>query len=468
MYSYGSVVVDPNHSNVVMVTLLNKYYPQPLEDIFRSVDSGATWVNINTNIQRDLSLSPWVAFGQKDSMGNFVAGPGNWSNHLVVDPFNSNHAMYGSGETIWQTTDLQDADGVPTVPTVVNHANATRWSIGAQGLEETDITGLVSPPSGPANLISVMGDLGGFVHTDLNHSPVAGVDVNPQFTSGYSVDFAQNNPLQVVRDGSPAYAQTEAGAYSVDGGVTWAPFATQPAGLTKGGGTIAISADGSSIVWLPSDTGLPPSYSMDGGATWTASTGAEAQTGNYNAVVVKSDRVNPKKFYVFDPSGSNGATPIWVSIDGGKTFTAASTPTNYATSLNVSPAAEGDLWLTSYNGLFHSTDSGSTFTQVADNKVSYNLGFGIAAPGLTYPTIFMVGQQTDDTNCTDGNDPATQFTLASTCVYRSVDGGTSFQRINDFNNQYGYINTITGDSRVFGRVYLGTAGRGIVEGDSPN
>ena len=89
-----------------MITLLNKYYPQPLEDIFRSVDYGATWVNINTNIKRDLSLSPWVAFGQTDASGNFVAGPGNWSNHLRVDPFNSNHVMYGSGQTIWETMDM--------------------------------------------------------------------------------------------------------------------------------------------------------------------------------------------------------------------------------------------------------------------------------------------------------------------------------------------------------------------------
>ena len=123
-----------------------------------------------------------------------------------------------------------DADGVPTSTTVVNHANATNWAIGALGLEETDITDLVSPPSGPAHLLSTMGDLGGFTHTTLDHSPPS-QQLTPQFTSGYSIDFAQANPLIVVRDGSPAYAQTQAGAYSSDGGVTWSAFATQPAGL---------------------------------------------------------------------------------------------------------------------------------------------------------------------------------------------------------------------------------------------
>ena len=152
----------------------------------------------------------------------------------------------------------------------------------------------------------------------------------------------------------------------------------------------------------------------------------------------------------------------------GHTFASASVPTNYDIALYVSPAAEGDLWLTSYNGLFHSTDSGASFTQVSGTEQSYNLGFGAAAPGSIYPTVYMVGQQSADTACTNGNDPTVQFTVASTCIYRSVDGGATFVRVNDFQHQYGYINTITGDARVFGRVYLGTAGRGIIEADSPN
>ena len=467
-YSYGSIVVDPQHANVVMLTLLNKYYPQPLEDIFRSVDAGQTWVNINTNIVRDLSLSPWVAFGQKDANGNASAGPGNWSNHLVVDPFNADHAMYGSGQTIWQTTDITKADGVATSPTVVNHANATDWSIGALGLEETDVLQMVSPPSGPANLVSEMGDLGGFTHTDLTHSPATGQQSNPAFTTGTSVDFAQANPLIMARVGAPSYANNQEGAYSSDGGLTWVPFATQPAGITSGSGSIAVSADGSTLLWIPSDVGVAASYSTDQGTTWTASTGAPAQISNYTQITVFADRVNPKKFYLFDPQGTSGATPVYVSTDGAHTFTQASAPAFYGIALSVSPAAEGDLWLAANNGLLHSTDSGATFTQIAGTQVAYNLGFGAPAPGFTYPAIYMVGQQTADTACSNGNDPTLFFTTATTCLYRSVDGGTTFVRINDFAHQYGYINTLTGDSRVFGRVYLGTAGRGIIEGDSPN
>jgi xyloglucan-specific exo-beta-1,4-glucanase len=51
-------------------------------------------------------------------------------------------------------------------------------------------------------------------------------------------------------------------------------------------------------------------------------------------------------------------------------------------------------------------------------------------------------------------------------VFRSADEGASWIRINDDQHQYGWIGqTVAGDPRVFGRVYLGTNGRGILRGD---
>ncbi len=51
-------------------------------------------------------------------------------------------------------------------------------------------------------------------------------------------------------------------------------------------------------------------------------------------------------------------------------------------------------------------------------------------------------------------------------VYRSNDAGATWIRINDDNNQFGAANrTITGNPRVYGRVYVGTNGLGIVIGE---
>ncbi len=476
-YGYSGVTIDPSHPDTVMVTTLNKYYPPPFDDVFRSLDDGATWVDYGAKINRNSSLSPWINFGQATPDG------GNWLNHLVVDPFNSDHMMYGDGQTIWQTTDATAVDGTATSTAHTTAGNATDWSIGAPGLEETVVLGLASPPSGPAHLFSAMYDLGGFTHTTL--ASALDAQENPQLTNGAAVDFAGQAPLNVARVGDNTDAQgsgtaVQREAFSSDGGLTWTPSASLPrnpttgAAITQGDGTIAVAADGSNLVWAPVDPGTPANYSTDHGATWHTATGAPAQINQgYNRTVVAADRVNPKKFYLFSPqspTSNDGTTSIYISTDGGMTFTLASQLANqYDTGFVVSPAAEGDLWTTSYNGLNHSVDSGATFTSVLPyGNTSYALGFGAADPQQSYPALYMIGQLGSDGSCASPSDVTDGFTVATNCIYRSVDEGKTFVRINDFAHQYSNATILTGDPRVFGRFYLGTPGRGIIEGDSPN
>jgi hypothetical protein len=52
-------------------------------------------------------------------------------------------------------------------------------------------------------------------------------------------------------------------------------------------------------------------------------------------------------------------------------------------------------------------------------------------------------------------------------VYRSIDGGNTWLRINDDTHQYGGPGNgqfVIGDANVYGRVFMSTAGRGIVYG----
>jgi len=78
-----------------------------------------------------------------------------------------------------------------------------------------------------------------------------------------------------------------------------------------------------------------------------------------------------------------------------------------------------------------------------------NVAFGKAAPGSTYPAVFLVG--------TVGG---------VTGVFRSDNAGGAWVRINDDAHQYGNAgDALAGDPRVYGRVYLGTNGRGILYAD---
>jgi photosystem II stability/assembly factor-like uncharacterized protein len=222
----------------------------------------------------------------------------------------------------------------------------------------------------------------------------------------------------------------------MDGGTSWSPLPNAPQG-SQGSGTIAIAADGSNIVWTPN--GGAVSVSTDLGATWTASSGISA------GMRVIADRVNPLKFYALDTN----AAKIVMSSDGGKTFTARSG--RLATGsplLRAVPGIEGDLWLVASNVLYHSTDGGQTTTLIKTLDEIDSIGFGKAATAGGYPALFMIGQ-----------------VGGLKALYRSDDGAVTWTQINDAQHQYSTSDVIIGDPKIYGRVYIGNNGRGIVYGD---
>ena len=168
-----------------------------------------------------------------------------------------------------------------------------------------------------------------------------------------------------------------------------------------------------------------------------------------SGAVVESDRVNPLRFYGL----ANGA--FYGSTDGGATFAALATGLPVPAQFKAVPGREGDVWVaggteTTTYGLWHSTNGGATFARLANLEEADNIGFGQAAAGQTYPALYTSAQAGGVRG-----------------IYRSTNAGTSWTRINDAQHQYASTGgAITGDPRVFGRVYLSTNGRGIVYGDA--
>jgi hypothetical protein len=422
---YGAVTLDPEKPGTIVVSTLDHYYPIG-DDLWRSTNYGKTWVSIDTvGLHLDDSLSPFLLFGAGSTAG---FGTGNWVTGLAIDPFNSDHLVYGTGATVETTSNMTASDTGQT----------TDFTVGALGIEETVILGLVSPPSGPANLLSVMGDLDGFQHTNLAVSPAQGMFQNPGESTGTSIDFAQAAPATLVRVGN-GNSSNQFGGYSTNSGAGWTPFATNPTGVTSGSGSVAIAADASSIVWSPGDSGSVTSYSTNNGATWTASTGA------LNNTTVYSDRVNPKKFYIYNAS----AGTILTSTDGGATFAPTITGAPTYGTFYVGYDAEGSLYIANYGGLYHAALNATSFTQFSGISEAYAIGQGVPATGSTFNTLYLGG--------TIGGNQG---------LYRSTDNGANWIRFDGPQNQYGGINYVVGDEQVFGRVYLGTPGRGILHADS--
>ncbi|MFJ4787133.1 1,4-beta-glucanase [Streptomyces sp. NPDC088794] len=416
-FGYGGVAVDARRPGTVVVSTNNRW--AAVDTLYRTTDGGRTWTSLKDAAVFDVSETPFLKWGAEQPKFGW------WIQAVAVDPYDSRHVVYGTGATLYGTRDLK------------------HWAPQIRGLEETSVIKLVSPPVGEAHLLSGSGDIGVLYHERLTASPSRGMATNPVFGSATGLAQAAGRPAYVVRTG---WGDNGNGAHSGDGGRTWAPFAAQPSLAHDAPGPIATNADGSVLLWSFvhwDGTKYAAHRSADNGTTWT-----EISSFPKGATPV-ADPADPTLFYAYDTDTGT----LRASTDSGLSFTerAGGLPAGDSQfQLVAAPGRSGDLWLSvKWNGLYRSVDGGASFTKVASCWASYTLGFGKAADGADYPAIYQVGS-----------------TETITAVYRSDDEAKTWVRINDDRHQWGWTGqAITGDPRVYGRVYLATNGRGIQYGE---
>ncbi|MDE1937539.1 MAG: hypothetical protein KGI68_00840 [Alphaproteobacteria bacterium] len=440
---YLGISVDRQHIGTLVVATIDRAGAG--DTIWRSTDGGRHWSDLRLLSKRDVSAVPFLLWGQKES--NF----GWWISALAIDPFDANHAAYATGATIYATKNLTDADDDKTV----------NWRPWVDGVEQTAIITMMSPPKGPY-LLSGFGDIGGFAHFDLDRSPP--MFMHPTFINTNNIDYASLAPNIVVRSGTHeahAKGRTATLAYSTDYGKSWTPlFAPMPPGYTEPkevpynysdpytDAAIVTSADGRTFIVMVPPT---PVLTRDRGKTWISVKGLP-QGGR-----PVPDRVDSKRFYAIDFSKSI----IYASDDEGAHFSSLPTvglpsditadqPTwrEDAWPLIATPGEKSDLWYLSKGTLYHSTTGGRSFMEVRNGLKIDVMAFGKAPPGQTYPALFAIGSMDD-----------------LRAIWRSDDRGKTWVRVNDAQHEYGRaFRCIAGDPRIFGRVYVGTDGRGIVYG----
>ena len=481
---------NPNVSGTVAVSTFNRYYP--IDDVYITQNGGATWTSLAFNCCEYASgngvdgpaygnyyydsavygVSPYLTFGDTVYQGPPTGDPyptsrfGWWEAAVLIDPSTPSHIMYGTGATIYATDNLTDINFSETNgSTAENSGPAPTWYVQGQGIEESAILALISPTSG-AHLLSGLGDNGGFRHDDFTVSPLGtvagtnyGMFTNPVASNVATLDWAGQNPSVIVRTNEPENATTSPctyGAYATDGGTNWTPFPACATGANSGsGGVISVDASGAMIMWTGSSgSSTRPSWSTNSGTTWTATTGLSTRVAAY------ADKVTSNLFYAY----VSGTGFYSTTTSGGKIFTktAAAALTkgtcSYATGDCGIPvmnwAVAGDIWLPlGTNGLYHSTNGGASWTHVVTTEVDA-VAIGATVPNTTTQSVFIYGLPT---------------TGAFRGIWRSdnvASGGSTWFQINDSNHQYAGPTVIAADPRVYGRVFMGMNGRGIIHIDS--
>ncbi|KAJ3534975.1 hypothetical protein NM208_g7328 [Fusarium decemcellulare] len=421
-FGFGGLAVDLQKPGTLVVASLNSWWPDA--QIFRSTDSGATWSTLwgwgsdgNQVYYYGLSTpkAPWI---YKNFVSIDTKRLGWMIEALEIDPFDSDHWLYGTGLTVYGGHDLTKWDSTH---------NITIQSL-ADGIEEFAVLELKSAPGG-SELLAGVHDNSGFTFTtkdSLSTAPKSAWD-SPMFTGSPSVDYAGNKVANVVRVGNTENAPQV--ALSSDGGSTWSVHGG--ASTPQSGGSVAYSADGDTILWSSSNQGVLRSSNQGSFASVSSlSSGA----------VIASDKRDNKYFYA-----GSGST-FYVSSNTASSFSKGGTLGSAASIRDIAahPAKAGDVWVSTDIGVFHSTDYGATFTRVStalSDTHQVSLGRGSGSNWNVY--AFGSGS-------------------AGPRLYGSADLGKTWTDLQG-SRTFGAIDSarLTGSGNVAGQVYVGTNGRGI-------
>jgi xyloglucan-specific exo-beta-1,4-glucanase len=409
-FGYGGLALDAQNPGTLLVASDNLWWPDA--QLFRSNNSGASWTTIwdwnDNHYTYDTNKAPWINASRTDqkALGWMIES-------LEIDPFDSNHWLYGTGLSLFGGHDLTKWPYV--------HVESL-----ADGIEEEAVLALVCPPGG-APLLSAVGDDSGFRHDSLTVPPKINF-VNPAYSTTPDIDYAGQKPLNIVRIGNDGSTTTPQLALSSDGGSTWSP-ANVSSSISSG--HVAYSADATSIVWAASGG----SYRYANGALSTIST---LPTG----VKIAADKVDAKYFYAAD------STNFYISKDAGVTFTTSALANNGANAIEVNQLVAGDVWFSSSSGLYHSTDFGASFAKTAGVSESYAITLGKGTG--SYPNVYAFVTVSGGSNA----------------LSVSTDAGTSWTKISDASHGFASsgADCLAASWDVVGEVFVGTNGRGIFYG----
>ncbi len=422
--AFSSVSVHPGDNGRVVA--LGTGFGSGKGPILLSEDFGLSWRGVTYDRENFPGWYPESFFS-------------NAGSSITFDPCQEAAVTYGDFFAVWQTDDISRS------PNSV-------WSTYSRGHEETYVTDILAPPTGP-RLYAAFADVLGFSwEEDISRFPDSTLTENfdfnaePFLNNGSSFDYCANRSEAKVfaattnNFGGPGYILR-----SDD------EFATYTLRAVPGSmGRVSMSAnDPDNMVIHTHGDSSRVFFTVDGGASWNLSAGApEGIVDGFfrSARPLAVDRQLPGTFYFYDQFGR-----VYLSEDGGASFTLASNslPTNVpfdSYEMKARPDAAGEVWASlDEAGLYRSVDKGRSFTRVETIQRSVTFGFGSGRTEGDASAVYVYG-------VADGQEG----------LFYSEDAGASWTKAAIGRTWPNRPRSLTADMRAFGQVYIGSNGSGIL------
>ena len=475
----GVALVPEKH--MVCVSSANK---RGGDSIYRSMDDGNTWEEILYGLQvgrmefRTSYMRPEYNGGE-----NLI----HWISDLKINPNNPDEMWFNTGSGVFRTQNL-------SAETVV-------FSDWCDGLEETVHINVYAMPGGEVQCLDAVGDLGGFAFRDVDKQCANSFDDENgnRYITCLNADYSDDAPEHVVITARGNWTgKTIGGLIRTDDDCKTYQHIDLPYGISKelddafrnmeepntNAGWVATSAACKHIVWSVAERIWLPRekviVSHDGGETFHKITIIEPENvkdelptdslalrqyapQNYRGFKVFADRVKENLFYGFDEIGR-----IYLSTDYGDTFvmrtermpefefslvdTADHTDVKFASGeVGVAYISMRELGL--YKFVYDlDADKISLQKLSAEGDVIYRIGLGLPAPGADY---YKPGKAIYMAALIDG----------TYGYFRTCDEGSSYVLLSEEHQHFGEVNAIDADSRIYGRFFIGTGGRGLLYGE---
>lgn len=449
-----TIACDPFDANRVILATEGGI----LQESVNASDATPTFTSLAFGVVSTESSAdiPWLENGYF----NYVGSPYMSNGDMRFHPTTQNKLMFSEGIGFWTTT---LSPGFTTIS----------WTSMSKGIEQLVANHICATDNGKLHLAAWDRPVWTITNPETYQSAYFLKDT--QIDNCNAINYSVADPNVAC-----AVGQRQSGK-TLNGGSDWTEFATYPT-WGSGQGEIALGS-ATNFVWCPASK-RQPAFTTDGGDTWALITRpaeilddtSDDGWGGFNngqfltKHILAADGVTANKFYLY-----NYLKGVFVSTDSGNNWTLDYSgrliPTSgFNDKFKSVPGKAGHLWCTAgpYSvgnpitdyatpvGAFkRSVDAGVTWSTISDVLEVYDFGFGTAASGASYPTLYIIG-----------------FVNSVFGIYYSTDvsdtpGALSWTKISDGFplNSLDQLTSIDAHKQRFGEVYIGFKGSGLAYSD---